>query len=99
MREIPDAAPRRRRHALARYHGGGEHDIDRIGRGGRQHDGTGGQGIDGGHYSSFHAMAFSSKVSTGSRQENASKQKSWSPVVIQSGPNKLCGRTSNVRQD
>jgi hypothetical protein len=33
--------------------------------------------------------AFSSEVETGSRKENASKQKDWSPVLIQSEPNRL----------
>src|SRR6266481_2375858 len=81
--QIPYAAPRCRRDAPARYHGGGEHHIDRIGCGSRKQNAPGSQGIDGSHCNSFHAAAFSSKslprtrsgVGTGSRQENASKQK------------------------
>jgi hypothetical protein len=73
--QIPYAAPRRRRHAPARHHGRGEHDIHRIGCGGRKQDAPGGQGIDGSHCNSFHAIAFSSKVGTGLSEENASKQK------------------------
>ena len=55
--QIPHAAPGGRRHPPARDHRRGKHDIDRIRRGGRQHDASGGQWIDGSHCNSFHAEA------------------------------------------
>jgi hypothetical protein len=36
-----------------------------------------------------HALEFSSEVDTGSREENASKQKNQSPVLIQSERKRL----------
>jgi hypothetical protein len=38
------------------------------------------------HMSATNAMAFSSEVDTGSREENASKQESGAAVLIQSEP-------------
>src|SRR5258707_10056285 len=47
--QIPYAAPRRCRHAPARHHRRGEHDIDRIGCGSRKQNAPGGQRIEGSH--------------------------------------------------
>jgi len=57
-----------------------------IGCGSRKQNAPGGQGIDGSHCNSFHATAFSSKVGTGLREENASKQEIRASVLIQSEP-------------
>jgi hypothetical protein len=37
----------------------------------------------------YHAIAFSSEVETGSREENASKQKFRASVLVQSEPERL----------
>src|SRR5207249_4777192 len=51
--QIPDAAPGRRRHALARDHRRGEHHVDCIRGRSRKQNGSRRQGIDGSHCNSF----------------------------------------------
>jgi len=50
--QVPATAPGRGRYAAAGDDSGGEHDVYRVGRRGRENDADGGQGIDGWHQES-----------------------------------------------